>query len=210
MGIWLIYYGISSAHRADYLHWFEGQHIDEKLARPGYDWASHYEVTPAGVPDTADHAYIAIFGAESSRVFFDPSPAQIKPNQDELTRNMIAHRVKPIPAILTQEWCEYPTAKQQTKMQSTVSSEYIRMGIFAEKGDDQEIVSWCAQSHFPKLANSEQVSVVRKCLASFGTNRHIILEEHTGEVVSNGAWLNQPKENLACDPVVAKLRVFRQ
>ena len=41
-GLWAIWYEIADANRAEYLAWFHGVHIPEKLARPGYAWAAHY------------------------------------------------------------------------------------------------------------------------------------------------------------------------
>ena len=35
-GIWAIAYGIPAEYRSEYLEWFHGVHIPEKLARPGY------------------------------------------------------------------------------------------------------------------------------------------------------------------------------
>jgi hypothetical protein len=209
MGIWLIYYGIASADRDAYLHWFEGQHIDEKLARPGYDWACHYEVSSGGVEAIADHVYIAMFGGKTTRPFFDPSPAQIKPNQDELTRSMIGHRIKAIPAIAAEEWCEYP-ATAGTDDKTVVDSPFIRLGMFAPSVDDQEVVAWCAQRHFPTIVQTKGLTVARKWLASFGANRHIVLEEHTDEPASSGAWQEQTSANLMFEPATATLRVFRQ
>ena len=209
MGIWLIYYGIASADRDAYLHWFEGQHIDEKLARPGYDWACHYEVSSGGLADHADHVYIAMFGGRSTRPFFDPSPMQIKPNQDELTRSMIGHRIKATPAIATEEWCEYPATSDADK-KSVVDSPVIRLGMFGPAVDDQETVAWCAQHHFPTLMQVNGLTVVRKWLSSFGANRHMVLEEYTGEPASAGAWQEQPSANLMFEPATANLRVFRQ
>ena len=211
MGIWLIYYGIASAQRDEYLHWFEGQHIDEKLARPGYDCACHYEVVSGGLPDHSDHVYIAMFGGNTTRPFFDPSPAQIKPNQDELTRTMIGHRVKATSAILTEEWFEYPANRtDHPEARPLVNSPTIRLGIFAPSVDDQEVVAWCAQTHFPTLAKSDELVIARKWLASFGANRHMVLEEHAGDaVVANGAWQEQTT-NLMYKPATASLRVFRE
>ncbi len=55
-------------------------HIPEKLSRPGYDWAGHYE---------GGGRYLALFGGADARAFLDPSPAQLKGMQDELTRRMV-------------------------------------------------------------------------------------------------------------------------
>lgn len=214
VGIWLIYYGIASANRDAYLHWFEGRHIDEKLARPGYDWACHYEVTYGGLPDHADHVYIAMFGGKTTRPFFDPSPAQIKPNQDELTRSMIGHRIKATSAILTDEWCERPDSVTHRHDESAgVNSPAIRLGVFTPAVNDQETVAWCAQRHFPALAESTGLTIARKWLASFGANRHMVLEEYKDEAsaaTTAGAWQEQPATSLMSEPSTALLRVFRQ
>ncbi|MEM7259234.1 MAG: hypothetical protein AAF404_17795 [Pseudomonadota bacterium] len=213
MGIWLIYYGIAAANRDSYLHWFEGQHIDEKLARPGYDWACHYEVTANDTPQ-ADHSYIAMFGSESTRTFFDPNPAQIKPHQNELTRSNIAHRINPTAAILTQEWCELPIAdKHHAHDTAVINSPVIKLGIFAPGIDDQQTVAWCAQQHFPALSTSAGLIIARKWLASFGANRHMVVEEYCSEstaTASTGQWQHQSAENLMMEPATATLRVFKQ
>ena len=51
-GIWLLFYDIAVADRDHYVDWFHRRHISEKLARPGYCWAAHFEA-PAG-PDNTD------------------------------------------------------------------------------------------------------------------------------------------------------------
>jgi len=45
LGIWLIKYGLQQEAQEEYLDWFHDIHIAEKLARPGYTWASHYRNT---------------------------------------------------------------------------------------------------------------------------------------------------------------------
>ncbi|MPZ46030.1 MAG: hypothetical protein GEV05_22125 [Betaproteobacteria bacterium] len=37
-GIWAIWYDVANEHRSEYLAWFHGTHIPEKLSRPGYVW----------------------------------------------------------------------------------------------------------------------------------------------------------------------------
>ncbi len=212
MGIWLIYYGISNAHLNEYLDWFEGQHTDEKLARPGYNWASHHEVVSGGMPNHADHVFIAMFGAANSRVFYDPSPAQIKPHQDELTRTMIGYRVKPMAAIMSLEWSELPVTPVNS---STISAEslasicdtpVIRLGIFDSSVDDQDTCAWCAQTHFPAIAKSKHLIAGHKFIASFGSTRHIVLEQHAKTPESAGAWDAIDDSKLLATPLLANLR----
>ena len=83
--IWTLLYRVAECGRSEYLDWFHGTHIPEKLARPGYEWAAHYEYP---VEDGV-HGFVAFFGGSSTRVFHDPSPAQLKLQQDALTRQML-------------------------------------------------------------------------------------------------------------------------
>ena len=50
--LWMIIYDLDPANADSYLQWFDEVHIPEKLARPGYTWAAHYQVI--------DHAIAAI------------------------------------------------------------------------------------------------------------------------------------------------------
>ena len=50
------------------------------------------------------YRFIAIFGGHSTRVFLDPSPAQLKLTQSDDTRAMMVLRQNPSSAILAHEW----------------------------------------------------------------------------------------------------------
>lgn len=112
--IWLLRYDIESDARERYLAWFHDVHIPEKLARPGYTWAAHYEGPPAearsnassdAAPDSSvSSGFVALFGGDATRVFLDPSPAQLKPRQDALTREMMGLRQHAFGLILAHEW----------------------------------------------------------------------------------------------------------
>ena len=95
--IWALAYDISNDDSQSYLDWFHQIHIPEKLARPGYRWATHFEGS-ATTPNM--QSYIALFGGISTRTFLDPSPAQLKTKQDDLTREMMARRRNPFATIL--------------------------------------------------------------------------------------------------------------
>ena len=101
--MWLLFYDIAAADRDHYVDWFHCCHIPEKLARPGYRSAVHFEAPPiSGNSDL--YRFIAIFGGNSTRVFLDPSPAQLKLTQSDDTRAMMASRQNPSSAILAHEW----------------------------------------------------------------------------------------------------------
>lgn len=112
--IWGIIYDLPHQGRDDYLAWFHDTHMPEKLARPGYEWAAHYEVINSSgnhvssLGDACDGGtglgYVALFWGRDTQVFLNPSPAQIKPHQPPLTRQMMGLRIGQRSFIAAQEW----------------------------------------------------------------------------------------------------------
>ena len=103
--IWILQYDITRGSEYEYLNWFHNIHIPEKLARPGYLWAAHYE----GQVGALDHSenrrsYLALFGGISTRTFLDPSPAELRGTQDDLTKEMMEKRLLSKGDVLTHEW----------------------------------------------------------------------------------------------------------
>jgi len=184
LGIWLIKYGLQKQAEKEYLDWFHDTHIPEKLARPGYSWATHYRISQSK-PEASE--YIALFGAASSRVFYDPSPLQIKPNQDGLTRKMMGHRVEPHMQILTQEWTDCDSQSANTPASQPVQSSGIVLWLFEyapaadpnQSDTDQIISSWCAQEFFKSQLEAKTNTAMHKLLASTGSPRHVVLQEHS-------------------------------
>jgi len=137
---------------------------------------------------------MALFGGTSSRVFYDPSPLQIKPNQDELTRKMMGYRVKPHMQILSREWTE---SDDDSATATAIQSAGIVFWLFGQasvadqhKPDiDQVISSWCTQQFFKSQLQSPTTSAMHKLLASTGSPRHVVLQE----LLANG--LQDDKNN---------------
>lgn len=170
MGIWLLVYGIANENREACLDWFHQTHVAEKLARSGYDWAAHYQV----VDDKPVQRYVAMFGSGSSRAFFDPSPAELKPKQDALTREMIALRVQPMSMVCSVEWSESHNGLSG----AACVEDAIRLQVFASDSNDQQVGAWCAQEYFPAVQQLRGCVSVRKLLCSSGSPRHAVLEEY--------------------------------
>ena len=42
--LWFLNYQIEKNNFKEYISWFHNYHIIEKLNRPGYNWAAHYQV----------------------------------------------------------------------------------------------------------------------------------------------------------------------
>lgn len=171
--IWAILYDVAADDQARYLAWFHDVHIPDKLARPGYTWAAHYHTAEA--QQAGYSRYLALFGGETTRVFFDPSPAQIKPRQDELTREMMGYRHRSNMLILAEEWRETPTGAAAA---DPVTSACVRFSaVNALNGADEGYAAWCAQAYFAELLQAEGCETLRKLLAAAGSARHVLLEE---------------------------------
>ncbi|MEM9359891.1 MAG: hypothetical protein AAGB04_27215 [Pseudomonadota bacterium] len=175
--IWLIMYDIASANEAAYLDWFHNVHIPEKLARPGYTWGAHYEVVgPDGAPRmlTGNEAggqrgFAAFFGGEDTRTFLDPSPAQIKPTQPPLTREMMGHRIGSQMMIATEEW--------RALAESGDGPSYANLNVVVGTvdGHDEDYGSWCIQTYLPYISTKSGFEVSAKFLSTTAPGNHVMV-----------------------------------
>ena len=171
--IWTLIHTIAAKDRDRYLDWFHGVHIPEKLARPGYTWAAHYEHPIEGSPQLSGH--IAFFGGEATRVFYDPSPAQLKLRQDGLTREMMGCRIDGKSIIYAEEWCQDGAAGRCAPGRA-LDAAVIRLACIDAQSGDEALEAWCAQDYFPAVAASPGCTGVRKWLASSASPRHGVLQ----------------------------------
>lgn len=180
--IWGILYDLGEEHRSGYLNWFHDIHIPEKLARPGYFAAGHYGVvSPDGQPasvmggETADGVagFIALFFGEDTSVFLNPSPAQIKPKQTELTRTMMGYRLHSRSFIATREW-GIMAMGSNTPPQSRQDAA-IGLSLFDTPGLDEDLGAWCVQDLKPSLASHTEFRSLSKHVSTVGLAKHVLL-----------------------------------
>lgn len=173
-GLWAIWYDIAEEHRGAYLDWFHRVHIPEKLARPGYRWAAHYQLGHGG----RGRGYVALFGADSTRVFLDPSPRQLAPRQPELTKRHIAMRINPAMAVLAEE---HRVAGPEPRDRGETAAPVIQIGHYNAPSPalEDDLGGWYAQERFPLLATLPGCVGARKLLATVGAHKHAILHEFT-------------------------------
>lgn len=188
-----IYYDLKPEGRKEYLDWFHEVHIPEKLARPGYIWAAHYEVVYPGKafekvlarlgreedPALASGAgFIALFGGEATRTFYDPSPSQRKKSQSKETKEMLSCRLNSLSLIFCEEWrVEGPSAGSGGPVD--MLSPAIQMGRYDAQGNDEDLQAWYAQERMPGVERTEGCVRARKLLSSSGSPRHSVLYEYT-------------------------------
>jgi hypothetical protein len=168
----------------EHLEWFHEVHMPEKLARPGYTWASHYQVlcgeneTISGDPD---RGYIAMFGGEASSVFYNPSPAQLAPTQQKETRDMMGCRSNAQSLILSGEWAADGQGVIGNPT-SAIDADMISLALCDVAGNDMDFGAWLVQDHLRSIAGDSECSSVRKFLASTGNVKHAIFHEHSNPV----------------------------
>jgi hypothetical protein len=232
-GIWAIWYELpeDAASRTQYLQWFHGVHIAEKLARPGYLWAAHYELGHGGTVDRLVHArepglgrgagYLALFGGVSAHTFMDPSPGQLRQRQDALTRRMIALRRECYACIFAEEArVDGPEVKRRGP--GITPGPYVQMGNFnvASYRIEDEVGAWYAQHRLPFMAAMPGCIGARKLLSTAGWGKHSVLYEYTSleareerfvpheeKVHEEGSWTARILPQLIhapCSPAVGR------
>ena len=180
--IWALAYDILNDDRQSYLDWFHRVHIPEKLARPGYRWATHFEGS-ATTPNT--HSYIALFGGISTRIFLDPSPAQLKTKQDDLTREMMARRRNPFTTILAYEWRDgsTPSTSNDDRVAAeAINSDWLDFLVIDAAGQGEAIGAWAVQTFLPKLQKdnpnaAKTAAITHKLISVTGVPAHILFYE---------------------------------
>ena len=195
--IWALAYDISNDDRQTYLDWFHGIHIPEKLARPGYRWAAHFEGS-ANTPNT--HSYIALFGGISTRIFLDPSPAQLKTKQGDLTREMMARRRNPFAAILAHEWRDGSTPSTNNGdavAAEPINSNWLDFLMIDAAGQGEAIGAWAVQNLLPKLQKgnpdaAKTTAITHKLISVTGAPAHILFYETNRTGLADDANTTSP------------------
>jgi len=180
--IWALAYDILNDDRQSYLDWFHRIHIPEKLARPGYRWATHFEGS-ATTPNM--QSYIALFGGISTRTFLDPSPAQLKTKQDDLTREMMARRRNPFAAVLAYEWRDSSapsTSSDDGVAAEAINSDWLDFLVIDAAGQGEAIGAWAVQTFLPKLQKdnpdaAKTATITHKLISVTGVPAHILFYE---------------------------------
>ena len=174
--VWMLRYHIAESDRATYVAWFHDVHIPEKLARPGYNWANHYAAPAVSANGTRE--YIAMFGGTQTRVFLDPSPAQLKPRQDALTRDMMALRQQSSGVIFAHEWS---AGTGDATSLLPVHATDLRVHWLATESADEAVGAYAVQTLAPDLLAQERATRVSKLIAVTSGVRHVMLEQGAGE-----------------------------
>lgn len=172
--IWILQYDLIIGSEQQYLSWFHGIHIPEKLARSGYLWAAHYK-GQIGVngSNKTNRSYLALFGGISTRAFLNPSPSELRDLQDDLTKEMMGKRISSKGTVFALEW----SVDGHNDLQEPTSLHLNFFSIRAD-GNEEEIGSWAARSlpslEQPPVSNGSQTY---KLISVTGGDYHGILHD---------------------------------
>jgi hypothetical protein len=184
--IWMISYDLDPTREEEYLQWFDTIHIPEKLARDGYTWAAHYQVVDGQNQPTS--RYIALFGGTDSRVFYDPSPAQIKPTQTAETRDMMSCRSASQMLILAAEWAMGDNGERNA-IEPQINADFITLIMCNCTGNDEDFGAWLVQEQAQRDV-IDKPAVQRKYLASTGVAKHVFVQEYYAEHLPRGETID--------------------
>ena len=215
-GIWAIWYEISIEHNTEYLDWFHHVHTPEKLSRPGYAWAAHYELAYVGKGQGggAGKGYLALFGGATAHTFFNPSPGQLLQRQGAETKRMMGMRLQPSACILAEETrVDGPDVAHRGPGMTT--GPVIQMGNYnaANPAAEDDLGAWYAQERLPLLAALPGCIGARKMLAAAGAYKHAILHEfvslelrerhfapHEAQAHDPSTWMGRVRPQLTHAP----------
>ena len=161
--LWSIAYAVDAADRAAYCEWFHGVHLPEKLARPGYDWAGHYE---------GGGRCLALFGGADARAFLDPTPAQLKGRQDDLTRRMVGLRQGVEAQVVVEASAVGSPAR--------AAPAFVRLSWIdaADAPASDTIAQWVVQQRLPELARAGACEWASFLVPVVGGGARLLLEAH--------------------------------
>lgn len=225
-GIRAIWYELPEdrSARTEYVDWFHSKHIPEKLSRPGYLWAAHYELGHGGprfqkVVDGLVHTdepelgrgrgFLALFGGLTTHTFLNPSPRQLKERQDALSRRMIGLRQQAYACVFAEETrVDGPELAQRGP--GITPGPFIQMGNFnvASYKIEDDVGAWYAQHRLPFMAAMPGCIGARKLLATAGWGKHSILYEYTSLEAREQHFI--PHEEQAHDAASWTARILPQ
>ena len=183
--VWTLIYDINNTNRSRYLEWFHHIHMGDKLSRPGYQWASHYEViTSESDTDCESSCFIALFGGYNTATFLNPSPRQLKRHQDAKTRDMMEARSNSSALILNHEW-SIDGQNHEDSFSTAIDCPELTVGLFDAPGHNEILGAWCIQELAPQSNTHLRMSKLSNIAEGF---RHAIIIERDSATLPTASF----------------------
>ena len=221
--LWITWYDLPQAVRADYLAWMHQQYLPALLKRPGYLAAGHYATVErmttlrrenavehpsvAGVPRGREFLLLVV--AEDANVFGAPSPRELHAALPEAGRKMLQLRANERSNIMV-ETARVSGPEEKNYKDGALTSPCIQIGTFnCAEADEEEVMAWYAQSRMPATKTLPGAVRTRQLASVAGWAKHSILYEYTSLEARNKSYMSmedgRPDMKAWADRVVAKL-----
>ena len=115
---------------------------------------------------------MCIRDSDSTKVFLDPSPAQLKLTQTENTRTMMGLRQNPSAAILAHEWSCFA---KNTTPDMLIDGPYLNLLSIEAPQHDERIGSVAVQNLAPNFVAQDDAIACHKFANVMGVPRHMML-----------------------------------
>ncbi len=221
--LWITWYDVPPAARAEYLAWLHQSYLPALLKRSGYLAAGHYATVErmttlrrenavehpavAGVPRGREFLLLVV--AEDANVFGAPSPREIHAALPEADRKMLAQRANERFNIMV-ETARVSGPEDKNYKGGALTAPCIQIGTFnCAEADEEEMLAWYAQSRMPATKSLPGAVRTRKLASVAGWAKHSILYEYTSLEARNKSYMSmedgRPEMKAWADRVVAKL-----
>ena len=201
--LWIAWYDVAPAARADYLVWLHQSHLPALLGRGGYLWAAHYATVErmqtlrrenaaehpavAGVP--RGRQFLLLIGAEDANVFGASPPQAPAAALPAAERKMLALRSNERINIMV-ETARVNGPEERAYGGGMGGAPCIQLGSFnCALEDEQEMLAWYAQSRMPAMTGLAGSVRTRKLASVAGWAKHAILYEYVSLEARNKGYL---------------------
>lgn len=199
--LWITWYDLPEAGKAEYLSWLHERYIPAQLGRPGFLWAAHYACVERrnmstmrrekGLHNTRDPSvpageqYILFFGAVDTAAFGASTPsaihAALPPHERELLALRSGERVNIMAEAARVDGPERPGYAGGMGL-----GPCIQIGQFnCTPQSEEDMLAWYAQWRMPAMTRLPGCIRTRKLASVAGWAKHAILYEFVSLAARN-------------------------
>lgn len=189
-GLWITWYDLPDAGRADYLAWLHESYIPEIARRPGFLWGAHYAAVADKIPTSRTTStmdpdvptggqYILMFGAEDAQVFGDPVPSEINAGLPVESRKMLALRIAERVHLMA-EYGRVDGPEAKNYKPGLLPANCVQLGTYNTPWqNEEELMAYYAQGRLKNMRVLPGCVRTRRLVSVAGWAKHGVVYEFT-------------------------------